>query len=247
MRIRLMSIALGVSVLYVLIHQFLLQFPAKRVWQYDLGMLIQALSLSYVAAFLFYFVHNHYPYLKTKEKFQRIIERELNDLWDICNALTYSMSNHSKTSVEGQELNKIISKQLRNLPVDLINNEKSNTQGITLDMDNKPIKIGTLHFDKWSEAIEYVHSNISNTLSKVINLKDVVDEKTIIAIFDLEKSCNDFRLIAKLYEENHIQSFENEFLKKQIIKFHESTNELHKYRKSYIKNTLAQHKKEHNL
>ncbi|MFL0361665.1 hypothetical protein ACH0BF_01435 [Pseudobacillus sp. 179-B 2D1 NHS] len=248
MRIILIWIALLVGVLYVVVHQFLLQIPANGDWQYNLGMLFQALSLSYIAAFLFYLVHNHYPYLRAKKKYQPVISRELNDLWEICNDLTYMMRRHSNVSAYDSspyDFKNSVPKQLQHLPVNFKNEETEknvNSNGQILyplppdkefDEKKKPIAIRELGFDRWSEAIEYVSSNISNTLDKVIKLKDVVEEETILKIFDLEKSINDFRIVAKIYEESNYKTFKNEYLERQFIKFYEGTEELRKYNKKY--------------
>ena len=229
MQIRLVRIALIICVLYVIIHQYLLQIPANEDWQYNLGMLVQALSLSYIAAFLFYLVHNYYPYLRTKKKYQPVIDRELSDLWEICNSLTYMMSHHSNVLVDDSgldSLKKSVAEQLRNLPVNL--NEKStdsedstDTNGqkkYSLPLDDefdekyKPLIIRELSFDKWSKTIEYVNSNINSTLSKVLKLKDAVDEETILRMFDLEKSSYDFKIVANIYEDSYNKTFKNGYL-----------------------------------
>ncbi|MGP1906805.1 hypothetical protein ACTSEZ_01450 [Metabacillus sp. JX24] len=251
MRILLIWIALGIAVLYVVVHQFLLQIPANGDWQYNLGMLFQALSLSYIAAFVFYLVHNHYPYLKAKKKYEPVINRELNDLWEICNSLTYMMSYHSKVSAYDSwpyDFKNSVPNQLQNLPVKLKNEEteanikSKNSNGQKLytlppdkdfDEKSKPLTIRELGFDKWSEAIEYVGSNISTTLNKVLKLKEVLEEETILRIFDLEKSINDFRIVAKIYEDANYKTFKNGYLEKQFIKFYEGTEELRKYNKKY--------------
>lgn len=190
---RVFIYALLICVLYVIVHQFLLQIPANGDWQYNLGMLFQALSLSYIAAFLFYLVHNQYPYLRAKKKYEPVINRELNDLWEICNSLTYAMRHHSKvTAYDSWPYNfeDSVPKQLQNLPVSLKNKEndeklksidtnvqKSYTlpEDKNFDEKNKPLVIMEFGFDKWSEAIEYVSSNINNTLNKILKLKDLVD------------------------------------------------------------------------
>ncbi|OMC80929.1 hypothetical protein [Viridibacillus sp. FSL H8-0123] len=243
--------ALIICVLYVIIHQFLLQIPANGDWQYNLGMLVQALSLSYIAAFLFFIVHNYYPYLSTKKKYQPVIDRELNDLWEICKDLTTNMSTHSNvrvTDFESEKLKLSVAKLFRNLPVNLkddVNGENLDSKDTTgqkvypfprdeeFDEKNKPLKIRGLNFDKWSEAIEYVNSNISRTLNKVLKLKDVVEEETILKIFDMEKSIADFGMIAKIYEGSNNKTFANEYLEQQFIKFYEGIEELRKYNKRY--------------
>lgn len=250
MQILIIWIALIIAVIYVIIHQFLLQIPASGDWQYNLGMLFQALSLSYIAAFLFYLVHNHYPYLRAKKKYQPVITRELSDLWEICNSFTYMMSYHSNVSAYDSSpynFKNSVPKQLQNLPVNLrkeetednIESYRNGQKNYTLPPDkefdekNKPLRIRELGFDKWGEAIEYVSSNISNTLNKILKLKDVVEEETILKIFDMEKSINDFRIVAKIYEEANNKTFNNGYLEKQFIKFYEGTEELRKYNKTY--------------
>ncbi|GEM_PF-6519846 len=246
MGIQLIRIALIIAVFYVITHQFLLQIPAKGDWQYNLGMLFQAMSLSYIAAFLFYLVHNYFPDLRTKKKYQPVINRELKDLWEICNGLTFAMRHHSGVQVVDFESNKLkeaVTNQLRNLPVNLNKvdddeieeNSGQNYYRITpdeeFDKKNKPITIREMNFNKWSDAIEYVNSNISNTLNKILKLKDVIDEKTILTLFDLEKSINDFRMVTKIYEENNIDTFRNGYLEVHFVKFHEATQELKRYNK----------------
>ncbi|MDQ7723537.1 hypothetical protein FPQ02_02295 [Bacillus halotolerans] len=245
MRILLIWAALIIAVLYVVVHQFLLQIPANGNWQYNLGMLFQALSLSYIAAFLFYLVHNLYPYLRAKKKYEPVIIKELNDLWEICDSLTYMMSHYSKVTVYiswPYDYKNSVPEQLQNLPVKVNNKEteiNSDQEEHILPSDkefdekSKPLTIRELKFDKWSEAIEYVSSNINNTLNKVLKLKDVVEEETILKIFDLEKSINEFRIVAKIYEDANKKTFRNGYLEKKFIKFYEGLEELRKYNKKY--------------
>lgn len=247
---KLIWTTLIVCVVYVTIHQFLLQIPASGEWIYNLGILFQGLSLSYIAAFLFFIVHNYYPDFVTKKKYQPVIDRELSDLWEICNSLTYMMSYHSGVQVDNRADNfkESVAEQLQNLPVDLIEDVKEeNIDGIDtnsqrkyplppdpeFDEKSKPIRIREMGFDKWSEAIEYTNSNISLTLSKVLKMKDVVKEETILNIFDLEKSINDFRIVAKIYEESYNKTFKNGYLEQKFVKFYESTEELKDYNKRY--------------
>jgi hypothetical protein len=252
MRILLIFIvALIICVLYVIFHQFLLQIPAKEEWQYNLGMLFQGLSLSYIAAFLFYIVHNYYPYLKARKKYQSVIDRELSDLWEICNDFIHMIGHYSKISAYDSfpyDFKNAVPRQLQNLPVNLNNREDdhSTDSGISnsqknhtipadeeFDEKTKALRIRELEFDKWSETIEYVNSNINNTLNKTLKLKDLIEEETILKIFDLEKSSNDFRIVARIYEESNKKTFENGYLEKQFIKFYEATQELRKYNKAY--------------
>lgn len=223
---KLIWITLIICVVYVIIHQFLLQIPASEEWIYNLGILFQGLSLSYIAAFLFFIVHNYYPDFITKKKYQPVIDRELSDLWEICNSLTYMMSYHSGVQVYNgaDSFKESVAEQLQNLPVHLNKDLKE---------ENKPIRIREMGFDEWSEAIEYVHSYISINLSKVLQMKDVVKEETILKVFDLEKSINDFRIVAKFYEESSKKTFKNGYLEQKFIKFYEGTEELKGYNNRY--------------
>lgn len=249
MQISLIRAGLVVCFLYIIAHQFLLKIPANGEWKYNLGMLFQAISLSYIAAFLFYLIHNYYPYLKAKKKYEPVINRELSDLWEICNSLTHMIGHHSKVSaynVYPYDFKNSVPKQFQNLPVDLkqIKIRKSNDQknySLLQDKEfnekNKPLIIREMSFDKWSEAIDYVDFNISNTLNKILKLKDLVEEETILKLFDLEKSINDFKIVAKIYEDANHETFKNGYLEKQFINFYEGTEELRKYNKAY-KNPL---------
>lgn len=247
MKLKFIWAALIICLSYVLIHQILLQIPAKERWHQDLGLLFQALSLSYIAAFLFYIVHDYFPYLKAKKKYQPVIDRELSDLWEICNGFTYMIRHHSQVSVYNvspPDFKSTVPKQFQSLPVHLnkvedirsTNNKQKNfipPADTEFDEKSKPLIIREISFDKWSEAIDYVSLNINNTLNKVLQLKEVVDEETILKIFDLEKSINDFRIVAHIYEENNYKTFKNEYLEQKFIKFYEGTEELKKYKNSY--------------
>lgn len=247
---KLIWTTLIVCVVYVIIHQFLLQIPARENWIYNLGILFQGLSLSYIAAFLFFIVHNYYPDVITKKKYQPVIDRELSDLWEICNSLTYMMSYHSGVQVYNgsDDFKESVADQLRKLPVSL--NEDVEEENIDesennspkkyslppdpeFDEKSMPIRIREMGFDKWSDAIEYTNSNISITLSKILKMKDVVKEETILKIFDLEKSINDFRIVAKIYEESKNKTFRNGYLEQKFVKFYEGTEELKEYNKRY--------------
>ncbi|WP_147296310.1 hypothetical protein [Halobacillus trueperi] len=234
----------------MMIHQFLLQFPADEEWKYNLGILLQGLSLSYIAAFLFFIVHDYYPHFLTKKKYQPIIDRELSNLWEICNSLTYSMSKHSGVKVyyKSENFEESVAEQLRNLPVQFnkdVKEENIDSEDISsktkhplppdeeFDKKDKPIIIREMGFDKWSDAIEYTTSNISLTLNKVLKMKDIVKEETVIKIFDLERSISDFRIVAKIYEESHNKTFKNGYLEQVFVKFYEGTEELKDYNKRH--------------
>lgn len=64
-----------ISLLWVFIHQRLLLIPAANEARYNLGMLFQAIALSYIAAFLFYLVHNVYPEMKFKRKWSQLLTK----------------------------------------------------------------------------------------------------------------------------------------------------------------------------
>ncbi|GLO68306.1 MULTISPECIES: hypothetical protein [Oceanobacillus] len=220
-----------VCVLYLVIHPLLL---VHINWFNYYGMLLQGLSLSYIAAFLFYLVHNYYPYISTKKRYETVIDRELSDLWEICNGLTYSIRHHS-SSINTEADN--ISKQLQNLPVNLKKDvEENELNGYPVPPDknfdekNKPIIIRELGFDKWSDAAQYVSSKIGSTLNKVLKMKDVVEEETILKLFDLENAINDFRTVATIYERENKDTFKNGYLEQKFVKFYDGTNELKKYK-----------------
>jgi len=249
MRSWLIWIFLGLSIVWVIAHQFLLQIPAKGEWQYNIGILFQGLSLSYIAAFIFYLVHNFAPFFRFQKKIEPLINREMNDLWEVCNDLSHMMRTYSGVSAyktAPYNFQESVPEQIRELPVEPVlpaNRGKTVTKGNAypipsdpdFDKKNKPITIGVNDFDKWSEAIEYVSVNTSKSLELIIGFKDFVDVETIMKLSLLQKSLNDFQTVAHLYEKQKQKTFQNGYLEKQMVEFYNSLEALAKYKEKHKK------------
>ena len=246
----LVWIFLGLSIFGVIVHQVLLQYPAQAEWQYNLGMLFQALSLSYIAAFIFYVVHTFSPYFKFKKKIEPVIERELSDLWTVCNALSYMMAHYSGVSAYQtfpHNFEKSVPEQISKLPVNPVlpitrDNLEPGVKSYSLprndifEQENKPITIIDKGFNKWSEAIEYVTLNTNKSLELIIGLKDFVDIETMMKLSLLQKSLNDFHTAANVLEKSNDGTFENNYLARQMIEFYNSLEHLLKYNHKFNEN-----------
>ncbi|MGE6415576.1 hypothetical protein ACQKDD_15525 [Planococcus kocurii] len=239
------TIVLGIAVVYVLVHQIALLFPAKEEWQHNLGMLFQGLSLSYIAAFIFFYVHNHFPLKRTKKKFRRIINKELSDLWEICFHFTGTLKKYSRAeqlNVKEGNYHETLPLLLKNLPVnvqDVAEDEPVKSGFYKLPLDpwfdelNPPIDVLTEGFHKWSDAISYIDRKANGTLNRILYVQNVVEEETLVDLFDLVKSLEAFLTIAKLYEDKGLKYFDNEYLSKNVINFYQVTNKLRPYNKAY--------------
>lgn len=236
---------LGCAVFYVLLHQGLLLIPATDQWQYNMGMLFQGLSLSYIAAFIFFYVHSHSPLKSTKKKFQRIINKELSDLWIVCKSLTQMLERHTKAEIEmidEKNLYKTVPILLRKLPVNLtgvVEEEPEKPGSYKLPPDsrfeelNPPITIMTEGFIKWSDAIKHVDRKVNGSLNRILKIQNVVEEEILIDLFDLVKSIDAFLTVAKLYENVGYAHLDNSYLEDKIINIYEVTNKLRPYNKAY--------------
>ncbi|PET92229.1 hypothetical protein CN527_30825 [Bacillus cereus] len=230
-----------ISLLWVFIHQYLLLIPATYEAQYNLGMLFQAISLSYIAAFLFYLVHNVYPEMKFKKKMEPVVNEELSQLWHVCNDFTYSMSFHSKTPViKGSPANRkdLVSKQIANLPVfpgvPLEDGDDIPEDSIRIlpDHDNKPIVLQSGRFDYWSDATQYFINRTEKTLSLLLSLKEFVDVETLIKISLLKNTLGNFKFIADTYEKQRVQGkFDNLFTQQDMIHVYEAYEYLKTFKK----------------
>ncbi|PGU49507.1 hypothetical protein [Bacillus cereus] len=234
-----------ISLLWVGIHQRLLLIPATSEARYNLGMLFQAIALSYIAAFLFYLVHNVYPERKFKKKMKPVVNEELTQLWYVCNAFTYSMRFHSGTPViEGSSANRkdLVSKQIANLPVFPGVSQKDGDDipedsiRILPDHENKPIVLQSSNFDYWSDATQYFINRTEKTLSLLLSLKEFVDVETLIKISLLKNTLGNFKFIADTYENQRVQrKFDNLFTQKDMIHVYEAYE--------YLKTIKEEHEK----
>ncbi|PGM61416.1 hypothetical protein CN947_13455 [Bacillus cereus] len=231
------------SILWVFIHQFLLLIPATDEWQYNLGMLFQAIALSYIAAFIFHLVHNVYPLVRFKNKMERVINQELSELWEVCNSFSYQMRFHSKVDVyisKPVNLKVVVPEQIKNLPVipGTIKNNDQETTGtsypIPADPNEKPIQLNLETFDLWSDTIKYVIQQTDKTLNLLLSLKEFVNVETLIKISLMQKALYNFQHIANMYEEaGRNERFDNLFLQKEMIKFYEALEDLKTYYKKH--------------
>lgn len=217
-----------ISILWVLIHQFLLLIPATYEAQYNLGMLFQAISLSYIAAFLFYLVHNVYPERKFKKKMEPVVNEELSQLWDLCNDFTRSMTYHSGVHViknPSAERKDLVSEQIKNLPVfpGVRNRDDEGGKPLPPDFDNKPIDLQLDSFYYWSDATQYFINRTEKTLSLLLSLKEFVDVETLIKISLLKNTLGNFKFIADTYEKQGVlRNFDNLFTQKDMIHVYEA-------------------------
>ncbi|MEB9975317.1 hypothetical protein P4K82_27920 [Bacillus cereus] len=232
-----------ISIIWVGIHQRLLLIPATSEARYNLGMLFQAIALSYIAAFLFYLVHNVYPEMKFKKKMKPVVNEELSQLWHVCNGFTYSMSYHSRIQVlknSSAERKNLVSEQIKNLPVfpgvpQKIGEEipKGNYR-ILPDYDNKPIVLQSANFDYWSDATQYFINRTEKTLSLLLSLKEFVDVETLIQISLLKNTLGNFKFIADTYEQQGVQrNFDNLFTQQDMIHVYEAYEYLETIKKKH--------------
>lgn len=234
-----------ISLLWVGIHQRLLLIPATSEARYNLGMLFQAIALSYIAAFLFYLVYNVYPEMKFKKKMGPVVNEELSQLWHVCNDFTYSMRFHSGIPVlKDSPANRkaLVSKQIENLPVfpggpkGVGEDIPEDSIRILPDYDNKPIVLQSGSFDYWSDATQYFINRTEKTLSLLLRLKEFVDVETLIKISLLKNTLGNFKFIADTYEKQRVQrKFDNIFTQEDMIHVYEAYEYLEKIKKKHEK------------
>ncbi|HEF1906372.1 hypothetical protein [Bacillus cereus] len=230
-----------ISLLWAISHQFLLLIPAPSEVFYNLGMLFQAISLSYIAAFLFYLVHNYLPEKEFKKKVEPMVNEELSTLWSICNDFSYQMRRYSEINVfETHPLNleSMVPKQIKNLLVlPGTYHQKNgpipkNSHRIPPDINNKPIMLQNKQFDYWSTASQFVMTETDKRIALLLTLKESIDTETIIKLSLMQNAIKNFNLIANTYEENNVhKTFDNLFIQKDMINFYEGYIHLKKYYK----------------
>jgi hypothetical protein len=230
-----------ISLLWAISHQFLLLIPAPSEIFYNLGMLFQAISFSYIEKILFYLVHNYLPEKEFKKKVEPMVNEELSTLWKICNDFSYQMRRYSEVNVfETHPLNleSMVPKQIKNLLVlPGTYHQKNepipkNSHRIPPDINNKPIMLQNKQFDYWSTASQFVMTETDKRIALLLTLKESIDTETIIKISLMQNAIKNFNLIANTYEENNVhKTFDNLFIQKDMINFYEGYIHLEKYYK----------------
>lgn len=230
-----------ISLAWAISHQFLLLIPAPSEVLYNLGMLLQAISLSYIAAFLFYLVHNYFPEREFKKTVEPMVNKELSSLWEICNDLSYQMSRYSKVNVfETAPLNldQMVPKQIEKLPVirglyyPCDEQVPKNSKKIPADLDHKPINLQNNEFDFWSTASQFVITEIDKRITLLLSLKEFTDTETLMKISNMQSALKNFNFIANTYENNaFFERFDNLFIQRDMINFYEGYIHLKKYHK----------------
>lgn len=239
---------LGACVLWVIFHQILLSFPAKYEWMYNLGMLLQAFTLSYIAAYLFYLVYNYLPVARFRKNIEPVINQELNDLWEVCNNFSFQLAHHSKvTAYQDSEknFNDTVPEQIANLPVfpETVAESKKN------NLNAKPIDLQIESFNRWSDAIQHVINRTDKTINLIISLKEIIPEEaeeTLVKIALMQKALGNFQHVAKTYESSgRTKNFNHIFIQREMIKFYEALEDLSAYKdkhNTYIQEQYNIHK-----
>ncbi|PFZ70599.1 hypothetical protein COL82_29905 [Bacillus toyonensis] len=223
---------------WVFTHQIFLLFPAKYEFLYNFGMLLQAFTLSYIAAYLFYVVYTILPNLKFKKQIGPVICQELSELWEICNNLSYQFYYHSNVTAyqnSNKNFNVTVPEQIANLPVlpRTVNKPQNNIA------DGKSINLQIESFNCWSNAIQYVIARTDKSINLIISLKDILPEETketLVKIVIMQKALADFQHIAKTYEiSGRSEKFNNIFIQREMIKFYEALEDLKTYKDKHDK------------
>ncbi|MGN4865173.1 hypothetical protein ACTFSK_24130 [Bacillus cereus group sp. MYBK132-2] len=229
--------------LWVLMHQILLAFPAKYEFLYNLGMLLQAFTLSYIAAYVFYVVYTVLPNLKFQKQINPVMYQELSNLWEVCNNFSYQLAHHSKVTAyqnSNKNFSVTVPKQIANLPVFpvAVNNSKNDVS------NGKLINLQRESFNCWSDAIQYVIGQTDKSINLIISLKDILPEETketLVKIVLMQKALADFQHIAKQYEGlGHFEKFNHLFIQREMIKFYEALEDLETYKVKHDKYTKEQ-------
>src|SRR5699024_12070099 len=77
-----------ITLIWSILYQFvLIDYPALNNFIYRLGEFTQILCLSYIAAFIFFFVNTHFIIHIQKEKMKCIIKIQLKEIYVVCNNL----------------------------------------------------------------------------------------------------------------------------------------------------------------
>ena len=223
---------LSICFLIILLHQIFLLKPAPHESLYNLGMLFQAIILSYIAAVIFQYVYEEKPHQKNKKKMDPVITHEINNLWEILNSFTYQISWHSKVNSPqsfpikfDEEIPKIISK----LPVIQKNNSNNNSSEIVIVIQN-------LEFSQWSTAIEYVNNQTEKSLIFLLGFKEYVDVDILRDLSILQKGLITFQQVAFLYEQSKKETFKHKYLERELIEIYKIINKLESYSKLHHEN-----------
>ncbi|WP_209124410.1 hypothetical protein [Alkalihalobacillus sp. BA299] len=146
----------------VLYHLFLIRIPGTFPYAYEFGKISEVISISLVAAVIFYFFNVHIPEYKRKATEWKFISYELSNITVLIirlNDLIYK----NATLEKGQYFDKVYSETLTK--------EQLEVCCKTIDPNNTVImsvEYGDIHFKNWFQLFDYLHSEIK-TIRKEIS------------------------------------------------------------------------------
>src|SRR5699024_1657565 len=171
-----------ITLIWSILYQFvLIDYPALNNFIYRLGEFTQILCLSYIAAFIFFFVNTHLPRHVQKEKLKGIIKIQLKEFYDVCNNLQYAFYCHStvpQISTNDIEIENQAKKTAKKLPV----------------IAEKTIVIYTQSFNNWKDALIYSSGILDKQMNNLMEFKEEMDIDTILALNNIKSSAHFLQL-----------------------------------------------------
>lgn len=215
---------IGTLLTIFLIDFRLIDIPEKFVGGYKLGQIIYNLCLSYVSAFIFYFlvVHikeqedkkNLYPYLS--KKVYKVIKNALELISELAKASNTTIANKYPTTSELDSMCK---------------NVNLNT--------NAPLLSGRRNYPIWIQYFNYLIKKSNNATDKIFKKMQFLDTELVNMLAEIEDS-DFFFIVDYMANKNEpIKDSDLTFLQSSISEYFELIIQLEKY----ADNKLANYKK----
>ncbi|WP_161515509.1 hypothetical protein [Priestia megaterium] len=213
------------DLLFVLIYNiWLLNIPEKISWGYEIGVIIHTLCLSYIAAFIFFFLNIHHSQFKSRVK-----------------GRTYVQNKISKISRLNMELHSVLKKQLNSeneeeLEKRILTEEQIKTACTEINVKQQVKVTSTVDyvFGNWFQYFNYMHKEIMEVISSLAQQNLYNDEELFEILFKIEFQ---FDAYLNRFKGNQVNVKEDSlnFFKDGIIGFSSLTEELIKYREKLDK------------
>jgi hypothetical protein len=216
---------LYVDILFIFIYNiWLLQIPERVQWGYEFGVIVHTLSLSYISAFIFFFVNIHHSQFKSRVK-----------------GRTYVHNKISKISRLNRELHTILKDYLEPDATKELGEEELTEEQIRAVCKKinvkQPVKVSSIvdhTFGDWFQYFNYIHEEIMEVISSLARQNLYNDDELFEILFKIE---NHFDTYLNRFKGNqvNVQDDKLHYFDDGIVSFNLLIKELIKYREKLDK------------
>jgi hypothetical protein len=223
---RLKIILLLAISIVIIIDFWLINIPEKVVWGYEFGFIIRALSMAYIASFIFYFVTVHIKSKRDKRNIKPYISKCISDILGIHNGIHNSIQNTAKPDIYKGNIMYTKEEYLEFLSKIINNGDRINPIGVII---NSPLKIPTLIF-----LLSQI-SVVQNILKECVNVSQIHNSELVkTSTLVLNSEILNFLITNEYYITNQIIVLDNsniEIISEWLSEYDKNINSLFEYLK----------------